>query len=57
MIADGSTVRTGQRFDVMVRPAGDLHAYIISRDSRGNLFNIFPNGRVSRHRNPLRAGI
>lgn len=56
MIADGGTVREGQRFNVMVQPSVDLHSYIINRDSRGNLFRIFPNPKVSGHRNPLRRG-
>lgn len=56
MIADGAAVRPGERFHVMVQPAGDLYAYLIARDSGGNLFRIFPNPDVASLTNPLRAG-
>ena len=57
MIQDDMAVRVGDRFNVMVQPAGDLYAYIIGRDSRGNLFTVFPNAEVSTHQNPLRADV
>ncbi|MCZ6645954.1 MAG: DUF4384 domain-containing protein [SAR324 cluster bacterium] len=57
MMEEGGTVRAGDRFNVMVQPAGDLYAYIINRDSQGNLFSIFPNLDVSSHGNPLQQGI
>ena len=57
MIQDGGTVRQGDRFNLMVQPFSDIHAYIIGRDSSGNLFNVFPNDRISSHENPLRAGV
>lgn len=57
MISEGATVRAGNKFNVMVQPVGDLYAYVISRDSTGNLLAIFPNNDISRHRNPLQAGI
>ena len=56
VIPDGATVKQGQRFNLMVKPSGDLHAYVVSKDSRGKLFAIFPNRQVSGHANPLKAG-
>lgn len=57
MMSDGGVVKEGDRFNVMVQPMGDLYAYVINRDSQGNLFSIFPNRDISNHVNPLRAGI
>ena len=57
MMEEGGTVRAGDRFNMMVQPMGDLYAYVINRDSQGNLFSIFPNRDVSSHGNPLRQGI
>ena len=57
MIADGGSVRAGNRFNIMVQPVGDVYAYIINRDSLGNFLSIFPNEDISRHRNPLQDGI
>ncbi|MBI4084053.1 MAG: DUF4384 domain-containing protein [Candidatus Lambdaproteobacteria bacterium] len=56
MLPEGGTVRKGDRFNVMVQPLSEVHAYVIGRDSRGNLFTIFPNRDVSQVENPLRAG-
>ena len=57
IMSDGGVVKEGDRFNVMVQPMGDLYAYVINRDSQGNLFSIFPNRDISNHVNPLRAGI
>lgn len=57
MISEGATVSQGMRFNLMVQPIGDTHAYIVNRDSSGNLMLIFPNRDISSHTNPLRAGL
>lgn len=57
MIQDQSTVRAGDRFNVMIQPFGDVYAYIVGRDSKGNMFTVFPNKDVSVHENPLRKDV
>jgi hypothetical protein len=55
-IANESDVREGDRFNFMIRPAAELFAYIISKDSNNNMFKIFPNEDVANFGNPLKAG-
>ena len=57
MMSDGAIVRAGDQFNILVQPVSDLYGYIISRDSRGNLFNVFPNPDIAPHQNPLQAGV
>ncbi len=52
-IVDNSTVREGDSFYLLVRPDTTLHASIISKDSSGNYFRIFPNPDVTDVTNPL----
>jgi len=54
-IANGSSVRSGDRFYVMVKPLTPLYAYIVSKDSGNQLFKIFPNRAVTDIPNPLNA--
>lgn len=54
-IKNGQTVQGGDQFFVMVQPLTPLYAYIISKDSSGQLFNIFPNQQVTDIPNPLNA--
>ncbi|MFH2130892.1 MAG: DUF4384 domain-containing protein [bacterium] len=54
-IENGNTVRNGDRFYVMIKPLTALYAYVISKDSRNNLFKIFPNQQVTDIPNPLNA--
>ncbi|NQU64923.1 MAG: DUF4384 domain-containing protein [SAR324 cluster bacterium] len=54
-IENGSTVRRGDQFYVMIKPLTALYAYVISKDSKSNLFKIFPNQQVTDIPNPLNA--
>ena len=53
MIPDGSTVREGDSFFVMIQPFGKLHVNVINKDTQGNIFRIFPNPAVTEQGNPL----
>lgn len=57
MIEEGSRVTEGDEFNIMIKPTGNLYAYVINQDTKGNLFRIFPNQDVSPHANPLQAGV
>lgn len=54
-INDGQTVTAGDQFFVMIKPLTPLYAYVISKDSKDNLFQIFPNHQVTDIPNPLNA--
>ncbi|MGK5091839.1 DUF4384 domain-containing protein [Deltaproteobacteria bacterium TL4] len=54
MIEEGSTVKKGDEFNVMLKPDGDLYAYVLNQDTQGNFFRIFPNQEVSPQTNPLK---
>ncbi len=56
VLHEGRPIKKGDRFNVMVQPSTDLFVYIISLDSKGKLYTIFPNPKVSGHSNPLGGG-
>jgi len=55
LIQDKSTVKEGDKFNIMFQPNADLHAALFNKDSNGNIFKIFPNEQVSSQTNPLQA--
>ena len=55
IIPNGSTVREGNSFFVMLKPMTDSYAAVFNKDSKGNFFRIFPNPQISSQTNPLRA--
>ena len=56
VIEDASVVRSGDQFNIFIQPSSDMFVNIINRDSRGNMFRVFPNKAVTSEENPLRAG-
>ena len=55
LIPNGSSVREGDAFFIMLQPMADAYAVVFNKDSKGNFFRIFPNHQVSSHSNPLRS--
>lgn len=55
VIPDGATVSAGEPFYILIQPLVNLYANIINKDSRGNIFRIFPNKEVTNASNPLKA--
>ena len=56
IIPNEAKVRSGEKFHFMLQPSVDLHAYVISQDSQGQFFRVFPNPSVSAVGNPLQGG-
>ncbi|MBU2510335.1 DUF4384 domain-containing protein [bacterium] len=57
LVPEGSTVRENDQFNIMIQPVNTLYAYIVSLDSSGNLFKVFPNPAVTSQENPLLTGM
>ena len=53
---DGATLRTGQGYAILVRPAGPLFLYVIQVDSAGKAFKLYPNGGLGTSGNPVAPG-
>lgn len=54
-IVNGSKVREGDSFFVMLQPMADSYAAVFNKDSKGNFFRIFPNPQISPQTNPLKS--
>ncbi len=55
-LPDGTTVRSGESFFLLLRPLTPLYAQIFNRDAAGELYQIFPNKEVNPQSNPLTPG-
>ena len=55
-LAEGSTVRSGQRFKIRVQPNSDCHLYILLYDSQGQASVLFPHKKIGMS-NEVRGGV
>jgi len=54
--SDGSTLDNGDQYRVKVRASSDCYFYLITYDSLGDVYVLFPHEKIKR-KNPLRGGM
>ena len=55
-LADGATVRSGQKFKIRVQPNSDCHLYVLLYDSQGQAGVLFPHRKIGLS-NAVRGGV